>query len=101
MKDSTATNSIITHSLTVYFQVAAEISAPLTKCKKVTMVSSGKGDVGALKLTNEVMNIMEKLPTVVENLTGINITRVSNCSVNTKTASVYCIICRFSARTVI
>ncbi|XP_041370597.1 flotillin-1-like isoform X2 [Gigantopelta aegis] len=56
-------------------KVAAEISAPLTKCRKVTMVSSGKGDVGALKLTNEVMNIMEKLPMVVENLTGINISR--------------------------
>jgi flotillin len=41
------------------------------------MVSSGKGDVGAHKLTNEVMGIMEKLPTVVENLTGINIAKVT------------------------
>ncbi|GFN90193.1 flotillin-1 [Plakobranchus ocellatus] len=56
-------------------KIAAEIAAPLTNAKKVTMVSSGKGDVGALKLTNEVMGIMEKLPNVVENLTGINITK--------------------------
>ncbi|XP_012945240.1 flotillin-1 isoform X1 [Aplysia californica] len=56
-------------------KVAAEISAPLTNVKKVTMVSSGKGDVGALKLTNEVMGIMEKLPSVVENLTGIDIAK--------------------------
>jgi len=56
-------------------KIAAEISAPLTNAKKVTMVSSGKGDVGALKLTNEVMGIMEKLPSVVENLTGINISK--------------------------
>ncbi|RUS87541.1 hypothetical protein EGW08_004717, partial [Elysia chlorotica] len=56
-------------------KIAAEIAAPLTNARKVTMVSSGKGDVGALKLTNEVMGIMEKLPKVVENLTGINISK--------------------------
>ncbi|ESP01701.1 hypothetical protein LOTGIDRAFT_200105 [Lottia gigantea] len=54
-------------------KVAAEIAGPLTNTKKITMVSSGKGDVGAMKITNEVMGIMEKLPSVVENLTGINI----------------------------
>ncbi|XP_060563998.1 flotillin-1-like isoform X2 [Ruditapes philippinarum] len=54
-------------------KVAAEISAPLCHAKKVTMVSSGKGDVGVSKLTGEVFDIMEKMPTVVEKLTGINI----------------------------
>ena len=58
--------------------MAAEVSAPLTHTKKVTMVSSGKGDVGVSKLTGEVLQIMEKLPTVVENLTGINIQKVIN-----------------------
>lgn len=57
-------------------KVAAEVSAPLTHTKKVTMVSSGKGDVGVSKLTGEVLQIMEKLPSVVENLTGINIQKV-------------------------
>ena len=56
--------------------MAAEVSAPLTHTKKVTMVSSGKGDVGVAKLTGEVLQIMEKLPSVVENLTGINIQKV-------------------------
>ena len=56
--------------------MAAEVSAPLTHTKKVTMVSSGKGDVGVSKLTGEVLQIMEKLPSVVENLTGINIQKV-------------------------
>jgi len=56
-------------------KIAAEVSAPLTNTRKVTMVSSGKGEVGAMKLTNEVMGIMEKLPSVVENLTGINIAK--------------------------
>jgi hypothetical protein len=40
------------------------------------MVSSGKGDVGVSKLTGEVFDIMEKMPTVVEKLTGINIQKV-------------------------
>ncbi|KAK7094894.1 flotillin-1-like isoform X1 [Littorina saxatilis] len=56
-------------------KVAAEIAQPLSNAKKITMVSSGKGDIGASKLTNEVMSIMEKLPSVVENLTGINISK--------------------------
>ncbi|KAL3870450.1 hypothetical protein ACJMK2_038516 [Sinanodonta woodiana] len=54
-------------------KIAAEIAAPLSQAKKITMVSSGKGDVGAAKLTGEVLSIMEKLPSVVESLTGINI----------------------------
>lgn len=56
--------------------MAAEISAPLCKAKKITMVSSGKGDVGAAKLSGEVLTLMEKMPHVVENLTGINISKV-------------------------
>ncbi|XP_077986569.1 flotillin-1-like isoform X2 [Glandiceps talaboti] len=56
-------------------KVAAEIAAPLSQVKKVTMVSSGKGDVGASKLTNEVMDIMDRLPKVVEGMTGVNIAK--------------------------
>ncbi|XP_052095388.1 flotillin-1-like isoform X2 [Mytilus californianus] len=56
-------------------KIAAEISAPLTNCKKITMVSSGKGPVGASKVAGEVLDIMEKIPHVVESLTGINISK--------------------------
>ncbi|XP_052721576.1 flotillin-1-like isoform X4 [Crassostrea angulata] len=56
-------------------KIAAEISAPLCQTSKITMVSSGKGDVGAAKLSGEVLTLMEKMPHVVENLTGINITK--------------------------
>lgn len=55
-------------------KVAAEVSAPLSQCRKVTMVSSGKGDVGAGKLTGEVLDIIAKVPQVVSQLTGVNIT---------------------------
>ncbi|KAK2190352.1 hypothetical protein NP493_83g04042 [Ridgeia piscesae] len=56
-------------------KVAAEIAAPLSQAKKVTMVSSGKGEVGAAKLTGEVLTIMNKLPEVIEGMTGINISK--------------------------
>jgi len=58
------------------FQVAAEIAAPLSQVKKVTMISMGKSEVGAAKLTTEVLNVMESLPKVVEGLTGVNISKV-------------------------
>ena len=56
--------------------MAAEIAHPLTSVKSVKMVSSGNGDVGVLKLTNEVISIMEKLPGIVENMTGLSVSRV-------------------------
>lgn len=47
--------------------------------QKVTMVSNGGGEVGAAKLTGEVLDIMTRLPAAVEKLTGINISQVSVC----------------------
>jgi len=42
----------------------------------VKMVSIGKGDVGASKLTGEVLDVMERLPKTVEGLTGVDVTKV-------------------------
>ena len=57
-------------------KIAAEVSAPLTGCNKVTIVASGQGDIGASRLTTEVLDIINKLPDVVEKLTGVNIATV-------------------------
>lgn len=54
-------------------KVAAEVAAPLSQAKKITMVSSGQGDIGAAKLTGEVLSIVSKVPEVVKNLTGVDI----------------------------
>ena len=59
-----------------FFQVAAEVAAPLSQTKKITMVSSGQGDIGAAKLTGEVLSIVSKVPEVVKNLTGVDIIKV-------------------------
>jgi flotillin len=56
-------------------KVAAEVAAPLSQTKKVVMVSTGQGDVGAAKLTAEVLQVVEKLPSVIEGLTGVNISK--------------------------
>lgn len=56
--------------------MAAEIAAPLSQAKKITMVSTGKGEMGAAKLTGEVLQIMEKLPKVVEGMTGVDMSKV-------------------------
>lgn len=45
------------------------------------MVSTGGGEVGAAKLTGEVLDIVNKVPELVKNLTGVDIARVSQKSV--------------------
>ncbi|XP_015914725.1 flotillin-1 isoform X1 [Parasteatoda tepidariorum] len=55
-------------------KIAAEVAAPLTQCNRVVMVSDGKGDMGAGKLTGEVLDIIANVPHVVSKLTGVNIT---------------------------
>lgn len=58
--------------------MAEEISKPLCEANKVTMVSSGGGEVGAAKLSGEVLEIMTRLPDMVEKLTGVNISQVKH-----------------------
>ena len=55
-------------------KVAAEVAAPLSQAKKITMVSDGSGEIGAAKLTSEVLTIISSVPQVVKNMTGVDIT---------------------------
>jgi len=54
-------------------KVAAEVSAPLSKAKKITMISDNNSDLGASKLTQEVLDIMNKIPETVTKMTGVDI----------------------------
>ena len=56
--------------------MAEEIARPLAAAHKITMISNGNGEVGASKLTGEVLDIMTRLPATVEKLTGVNISQV-------------------------
>jgi len=55
-------------------KVAAEVAAPLSQAKKITMVSDGSGEVGAARITGEVLDIMLKVPTMVNKMTGVDVT---------------------------
>nr|CAI5850660.1 unnamed protein product [Callosobruchus analis] len=62
--------------LDVIPKIAAEVAAPLSQAKKITMVSSGNGEVGAAKLTGEVLDIVNRVPLLVKSMTGVDISRV-------------------------
>ena len=49
----------------------------MSQAKKITMVSSGTGEVGAAKLTGEVLAIVSKVPDLVKSMTGVDISRVN------------------------
>ena len=69
-------SDIIYIRLIFILQIAAEVAAPLSQCNKIVMVSNGKGDMGASKITAEVLDIVSNLPKSVEALTGIDISKV-------------------------
>jgi len=57
-------------------KIAAEVAAPLAAgCQKITMVSSGNGEIGAARLTGEVMDIITKVPDMVHKMTGVDISK--------------------------
>lgn len=58
--------------------MAAEVAAPLSQAKKITMVSTGQGEIGAAKLTGEVLQIINKVPELVKSITGVDISRVNH-----------------------
>ena len=53
------------------------MAAPLSQAKKITMVSDGSGEVGAARITGEVLDIMVKVPTMVNTMTGVDVRNVS------------------------
>jgi len=53
-------------------EVAGKISEPLSKMERMVIINSGNGvGGGASKLTGDVTQIVDQLPTVIESLTGI------------------------------
>ncbi|KAL0280347.1 UNVERIFIED_CONTAM: hypothetical protein PYX00_001665 [Menopon gallinae] len=56
-------------------KITAEVAAPLSQAKKITMVSVGEHDVGAAKITNEIISIVSNVPTVVKSFTGIDVAK--------------------------
>jgi len=53
--------------------MAAQVAEPLSQANDITFVSTGGSDVGASRLTSEVVRVMGQVPPVVKSLTGIDI----------------------------
>uniref|UniRef100_A0A914XKL7 Band 7 domain-containing protein n=1 Tax=Plectus sambesii TaxID=2011161 RepID=A0A914XKL7_9BILA len=57
-------------------KMAAEVAAPFTRgIKEIKMVSTGDGEIGAAKLTGEVLDIMVRVPKMVQDMTGVDINK--------------------------
>jgi len=65
--------ALVDMMLQVLPKVAAEVSAPIAQCNKITMVSDGTGSIGAANVTKEILTIMESLPETVKKMTGVDI----------------------------
>lgn len=66
--------AVVEMLLDVLPKVAAEVAAPLAQTKKMTMVSTG-GEIGAAKLTTEILETVLRMPQLISTLTGIDITK--------------------------
>ena len=60
-------------------QMVAEVATPLAQgTKGIKLVSTGsEAQIGASKLTGEILDIVERLPVVVNNLTGVDLAEVT------------------------
>lgn len=58
--------------LQVMPKLAAEIAGPLSQANKITMVSDGTGEIGASRITAEVLAIMQTIPGIVTSMTGVD-----------------------------
>jgi flotillin len=54
-------------------KLAAEVAAPISKVNKIKMVSDGQNEIGASKLTGEILDIMARIPEAVGDMTGFDI----------------------------
>merc|ERR1719333_1946262 len=69
--------ALVDMMLKVLPEVAREVSTPLLGTKKITMVATGEGPVGANRITSEVLDIMASLPATVHKMTGVDVSDVT------------------------
>ena len=70
--------ALVDMMLKVLPKVAAEVAAPLSKVNKMTFVADANGEIGAARITEEILSIMTKVPEVVNTMTGVDIKKIMN-----------------------
>ena len=58
----------------------AEVAAPISQTKRVTMVAGPGGELGIHKLTGEILETVSRLPVTVEKMTGVDVSKVRKTS---------------------
>ncbi|NXY89444.1 FLOT1 protein, partial [Alcedo cyanopectus] len=56
-------------------QVAEAVAQPLLGTRRVTLVAGGSGDIGVSRLPGEILDVVTRLPTAIEALTGVTVTQ--------------------------
>jgi flotillin len=54
-------------------EIAAAVSRPLKEANKITMVAGEDGDVGAERMTQEMLGMMAQVPEAVKQMTGVDV----------------------------
>jgi flotillin len=54
-------------------KIASELVAPLLNLEKIKLVATGDGEIGVTKITKEIIEMIQCMPELVENITGVNI----------------------------
>ena len=65
--------AIIKMVVQVIPKIAAAVARPLKEANKITMIAGEDGDVGAERLTGEVLNMMAQIPATVKEMTGVDV----------------------------
>lgn len=55
--------------------IAAEIAKPLSNADSIVMISTGESEIGAAKMTREIIKVMEQLPPMIESMTGVSMSQ--------------------------
>ncbi|XP_055345424.1 flotillin-1-like [Paramacrobiotus metropolitanus] len=55
--------------------VCAEVSRPLSQLQGIKMVSAGDGEIGVAKLVGEVVEIVTRMPHLIETMTGVDMAK--------------------------
>lgn len=65
--------AIIKMVVQVIPKIASAVARPLKEANKITMIAGEDGDVGAERLTGEVLNMMAQIPATVKEMTGVDV----------------------------
>ena len=59
-------------------ELARAVSEPLSKIDRMVVIDSGSEGGGASKITGQVANVLSQVPSVIEAISGVDITKLGD-----------------------